>query len=69
MRVWILTLFFVPFGAYASGSGACYSIQNADARSYCIARAKREPAHCYSIQNADMRSMCLAEVGGTKNRP
>lgn len=69
MRFLMLLLFAAPLGVYASVSGACYSIQDADARSYCIARAKKEPAHCYSIQNADMRSMCLAEVGGTKNRP
>ena len=64
MRFWMLALFAAPLGVYASDSGACYSIQNADARSYCIARAKKEPAHCYSIQNATMRAVCLAEVRG-----
>lgn len=67
MRVLMFALFAAPLVVYASDSGACYSIQNADARSYCIARAKKEPAHCYSIQGADLRAMCLAEVRG-KNR-
>lgn len=62
MHLWTLALLVMPLGAHASGAGACYSIQDADARSYCIARAKKEASHCYSIQNADMRSMCLAEV-------
>lgn len=62
MRVLMFALFAAPLVVYASDSGACYSIQDADARSYCIARAKKEASHCYSIQNADMRSMCLAEV-------
>lgn len=48
--------------AHAADSGACYTISDADARTYCLARAHREPAKCYSIQGADMRSMCLAEV-------
>lgn len=62
MRLSILALLVMPLWAHASGSGACYSIQDADARSYCIARAKKEASHCYSIQNANMRSICLAEV-------
>lgn len=62
MRLWTLALLVMPLGAHASGAVACYSIQDADARSYCIARAKKETSHCYSIQNANMRSMCLAEI-------
>lgn len=46
----------------AADSGACYSIQDSDARAYCLARAHREPAQCYSIQRADLRAQCLAEV-------
>lgn len=53
---------FGPMLAFASDSGACYNIQDADARAYCLARAKREPSLCHNIQRADLRSMCLAEV-------
>lgn len=53
---------FGPIIAMAADSGACYSIGDADARAYCLARAHREPSQCYSIQRHDMRSMCLAEV-------
>lgn len=41
---------------------ACYNIQDADARAFCLARAHRNPSMCYSVQRADLRSMCLAEV-------
>lgn len=51
-----------PVVAFAGDSGACYSIQDADARAYCLARAKREPSLCYNVQRSDLRSMCLAEV-------
>jgi len=45
-----------------SQAAACYNIADADARAYCLARAKHEPAQCYNIKSADLRSMCLAEV-------
>lgn len=48
--------------ANAADSGACYSIQDSDARTYCLARAHREPGQCYSIRRADTRAQCLAEV-------
>ena len=48
--------------AKAADAGACYTVQDADARTYCLARAHSEPAQCYAIQKADMRSKCLAEV-------
>lgn len=43
-------------------TSACYNVQDADARTMCLARAHREPGQCYSIQRADMRAQCLAEV-------
>lgn len=46
----------------ASDAGACYSVHDADARAYCLARAHSNPSMCYSVQRADLRSMCLAEV-------
>lgn len=48
--------------AHAADTGACYSIQDSDARTYCLARAHREPGQCYSIKRADTRAQCLAEV-------
>lgn len=53
---------FAPMLAFAADSGACYNIQDSDARTLCLARAHREPAQCYSIKRADVRSQCLAEV-------
>ncbi len=55
-----LALLVVP--AQAADSSACYNISDGDARSYCLAKARREVSACYSIQNASMRSQCLAEV-------
>lgn len=49
-------------GTMAADTGACYAINDPDARTYCLARAHREPATCYAIQRADTRAACLAEV-------
>ena len=57
MLVWLL-----PLAPASASTGACYNIQDSDARAYCLARAKREPSLCYNVQRADLRSMCLAEV-------
>lgn len=51
-----------PIIAFAGNASACYNVADPDARAYCLARAKSEPAQCYSIQRADLRSQCLAEV-------
>ena len=46
----------------ATDPGSCYSVGNADARAYCLARAHRDPGRCYNVQASDLRSICLAEV-------
>lgn len=51
-----------PIVAIAAESGACYNIGDSDARSYCLARARRDAGACYTIQRADLRAQCLAEV-------
>lgn len=43
-------------------TSACYNVQDADARTMCLARAHREPSQCYNIKRADLRQQCLAEV-------
>jgi len=43
-------------------SSTCYSIGDPNARTYCLARERKDPSACYSITNPDLRSMCLAEV-------
>lgn len=43
-------------------AGSCYAINDADARTYCLARSHREPATCYAIQQPDLRAACLGEV-------
>lgn len=55
-------LALIASAAQASDSGACYTISDADARTYCLARARQQPSQCYAIQRADMRALCLAEV-------
>jgi hypothetical protein len=62
MMAIVHAIIFAATSAYAANTGACYSIGDADARTYCLARAHREPAQCYSIQRADLRAQCLAEV-------
>lgn len=53
---------FLAERASAADSGACYNVNDPDARAYCLAKARQEPSVCYSIQRADLRSLCLAEV-------
>ena len=58
----VAALMLMPQFAMAAYASACYNITDADARTYCLARAHRQPGQCYSIQNPAMRSMCLSEV-------
>ena len=60
--VHVVGLMLMPQFAMAADASACYNIADADARTYCLARAHRQPGQCYSIQNPAMRSMCLSEV-------
>lgn len=65
LKVIILTALTLPLisaTSYTSGAGACYNIQDADARAYCIAKARGDRSPCYNIQKPDLRSLCLAEV-------
>lgn len=48
--------------SHASDASSCYAVADADARAYCLAKARKDSSTCYTIQRADMRSMCLAEV-------
>lgn len=61
MRVIAFSLLFLAHSALAN-TGACYSIGDADARAYCLAKAKQDAGLCYNIQRAELRAMCLAEV-------
>lgn len=55
-----LALFMAP--ARATDAGACYNIGDADARTYCLARARKDVSQCYAVQRSDLRAQCLAEV-------
>lgn len=59
--MWLFIFLFV-LPAHAAETGACYNIADSDARTYCLARAHREPSMCYSIKAAETRALCLAEV-------
>lgn len=60
--IMIPVLLYAATPAHAANTSACYSVGDADARAYCLAKAHREPSICYSIIRADMRAMCLAET-------
>lgn len=65
MKTLILALLIITPGfASAADAGSCYGINDADARTYCLAKARHDPGTCYAIQNSGMRSICLAEVRG-----
>lgn len=59
--LYLLILLSVAGAAQADG-GACYSIMDTQARTYCLARAHKDASYCYSIQSSDLRAMCLAEI-------
>lgn len=58
----VLAMLYIVAPARAADASACYSIANMDARSFCIAKARKEPGMCYSIQRADLRAQCLSET-------
>lgn len=62
MKALFVFALMIAAGTAAADAGSCYSINDADARSYCLARAHNDSGSCYSIQDSSMRSMCLAEV-------
>lgn len=57
----VATIYIVA-PARATDAGTCYTISDADARTYCLAKAHKDPGRCYAIQRADLRSQCLAET-------
>lgn len=58
----IIALILASTAAMASDPGACYAIANADARNYCLARARGDASMCYAIHDSAKRSECMAEV-------
>jgi hypothetical protein len=55
----------VPAGpARATDAATCYTINDADARAACLARARQDPGMCYAVQRADLRAQCRAETHG-----
>lgn len=61
-RMIIAIILGTASGFAAADSSSCYTINDADARSYCLAKTRQDTSACYTIQRADLRSMCLAEV-------
>lgn len=57
-----LVITLLSAAAQAADTGACYTISDPDARAYCLAKARQEPAGCYTVQRADLRAQCQAEV-------
>lgn len=63
MRSMILVLMLAASGvAAAADAGTCYSIDDHDARTLCLARARGDVGMCHAISDPGMRSACLAEL-------
>ncbi|MNM84054.1 hypothetical protein D3C81_961280 [compost metagenome] len=63
MRLFLLTaVLLAASAAQATDAGSCYAVGDADARAYCLAKARNDPGTCYSVQNSGLRAQCLAEV-------
>lgn len=58
----LIASFVTAGAASAADAGSCYAISDPDARTWCLAKAHREPSSCYAIQRADIRTQCLAET-------
>ena len=52
----------ISLTSHATDPGTCYTISDADARTYCLAKAHNDPSRCYAIQDSSKRAECLAEV-------
>jgi hypothetical protein len=63
----ILAFLVVPTSSSSADASRCYSIQDHDRQTYCLATAKREASYCYSIQNRNFQQFCLAQVKGEKS--
>lgn len=48
--------------ANAADVSSCAVINDADARAFCLARARKDPGMCYAVQRPELRAQCLAEV-------
>lgn len=64
--IYLLTLSALSVTTWAGDPGACYSISDADARTYCLAKAHNDPGRCYAIQNSVKRSECQTELKNIK---
>lgn len=62
MRMLLAAAMVLTTAQAVADSAACYSISDPNARSYCLARERKDPSACYAISSPDLRSMCLAEV-------
>lgn len=63
MQIFVVILLVAAgSAAWAADAGACYSVDDPDARAYCLARAHGNPGRCYAVQDSALRSMCLAEL-------
>lgn len=50
-----------------TGDNSCYTIQDRDTRSYCLAKARKLPSYCNQIHDRDSRALCKTEVGGVRD--
>lgn len=55
-------------GEAMADASACYSIKDADERTYCLAQARKNHDYCYRIKNGDSRNECLAKTKGSRDR-
>jgi len=46
ITTYVVGLMLMPQFAMAADASACYNIADADARTYCLARAHRQPGQC-----------------------
>jgi len=47
-----------------TGDNSCYTIQDRDTRSYCLAKARKLPSYCNQIHDRDFRALCKTEADG-----
>ena len=63
----IIIAFLITTSPSHAAGDQCYSINNPDAKNFCLATARNEANYCYSISNQDQKNMCLAVVRREKN--
>ncbi len=68
MKIFLLLIGAPSAPLIFADSSNCYSINNADKKSYCLGISKNDASYCYSIGEDDLKNLCLGQAKHNKGR-